>query len=134
MVKVSHLIDTNVCIQLLRGKGDSILQNLTTKPPGTVAVCSISVGELAFGARLSDRESERLRVARLLQDFVRVDFSEKEAWIYGDIRSHLHHIGKPIGQLDMMIGAVAKAHGWILVTHNQREFSRIPDLQLEDWQ
>jgi tRNA(fMet)-specific endonuclease VapC len=43
-------------------------------------------------------------------------------------------VGKPIGQLDMMIGAVAKAHDWILVTHNQREFSRIPGLQLEDWQ
>lgn len=134
MVTVTHLLDTNVLIQILRGKGHQIVQQLETKSPGTIAISSISLGELALGAHLSEKETERFRVARLIQDFVRVPFSEKEAWSYGEIRGNLHKKGTPIGQLDMLIGAVAKANDWILVTHNQKEFSRIQGLQLEDWQ
>ena len=46
----------------------------------------------------------------------------------------LEKSGKPIGPLDLQIAACALAHNLILVTHNMREFGRIPNLQLEDWE
>jgi tRNA(fMet)-specific endonuclease VapC len=53
---------------------------------------------------------------------------------FGEIRAYLARLGKPIGPYDMQIAAIALAHNVILVTHNTREFSRIPDLQIEDWE
>lgn len=134
MVKPTHLLDTNVCIQLLRGKGDPILKTLRSHDPGSIAVCSITLGELTFGAKLSGKDQEAVRVARLMQDFVQLPFAEQEAWEYGEIRHFLHRYGTPIGQLDMMIGAAARAQGLIVVTHNVKDFRRIPDLRLEDWE
>jgi tRNA(fMet)-specific endonuclease VapC len=99
-----------------------------------VAVSTITLGELAFGAELSHREQEGRRVATLIQDFVTLPFTAKEAWTYGEIRGDLHRKGTPIGALDMMIAAVAKANDLVLVTHNLKDFERIPELHLKDWQ
>jgi tRNA(fMet)-specific endonuclease VapC len=53
---------------------------------------------------------------------------------YGEIRAELSRAGTPIGPNDLMIAAIALVHGSTLVTHNTREFSRIKDLKLEDWE
>ena len=50
------------------------------------------------------------------------------------IRRELERGGTPIGPHDLQIAAVAMEHGLMLVTHNTREFSRIPELRLEDWE
>lgn len=62
-----------------------------------------------------------------------VPFTEKEAEIYGKIREELTKKGKLIGPNDMLIAATALANGAVLVTHNTDEFSRVPELKLEDW-
>lgn len=134
MEVVTHLLDTNALIQILRGRGKSIVKHLLDHPPGSVAVCSISLGELAFGARLVDGEDEAFRVARLMKDFFPAPFGEREAWEYGKIRSELHRAGTPIGQLDMQIAAVARCRRWVVVTHNTAEFERVEGLEVEDWQ
>lgn len=54
--------------------------------------------------------------------------------IYGDIRGHLETQGTPIGGNDLLIAATAIAHDFILVTHNTREFGRVPGLKMEDWE
>lgn len=134
MVGVTHLLDTNVCIEILRNRGELILRHLELRPPGSVALSTVSLAELAFGAQLSNHQEEEARVARLLKDFVQAPFGEPAAWRYGKIRCALHKMGTPIGQLDMMIAAIALEEGWTLVTHNRRDFSRIDGLRIEDWQ
>ncbi len=134
MVTLTHLLDTNVCVQLLRNKPGNILHHLEHREPGSVGLCTVSLGELAFGAELSIREEEAGRVARLCSEFVMVPFSEEAAWVYGKLRGHLHRSGTPIGQLDLLIASVALQVGLILVTHNLEEFRRVPGLKLEDWQ
>lgn len=62
-----------------------------------------------------------------------IPFAEKEAEIYGKIREELSKKGKLIGPNDMLIAATALANGAVLVTHNTDEFSRVPELKLEDW-
>ena len=61
-------------------------------------------------------------------------FDDDAAEHFGDIRATLARQGKPIGPYDLQIAAIARAHGLIVVTHNTREFTRVPGLMLEDWQ
>ena len=42
-------------------------------------------------------------------------------------------MGKPTGEIDALIAAVARSRGDIVVTHNTQDFENIPQLQLEDW-
>lgn len=51
-----------------------------------------------------------------------------------EIRGQLERSGRVIGPHDLQIAAIAFQHGLTLVTHNTREFSRIPGLKLEDWE
>jgi predicted nucleic acid-binding protein len=60
-------------------------------------------------------------------------FTTTAAQHYGDLRIHLERQGAPIGSLDLLIAAHALSFDCILVTNNEREFSRIPDLQIENW-
>ena len=61
-------------------------------------------------------------------------FDDLAAEEYGRIRAHLAGLGMLIGPNDLLIASIALANGLTLVTHNTREFSRIPGLKLEDWQ
>ncbi len=61
-------------------------------------------------------------------------FDDNAAHEYGRIRAHLASLGTPIGPNDLMIASIALANNLTLITHNTAEFSRIPALQLEDWQ
>jgi tRNA(fMet)-specific endonuclease VapC len=60
-------------------------------------------------------------------------FDESAAWAYGDLRADLERRGTPIGSLDTMIAAHALSQQALLVTHNTREFAKVPGLQLDDW-
>jgi tRNA(fMet)-specific endonuclease VapC len=62
-----------------------------------------------------------------------VDFDEHAAQAYGNLRAQLEKRGTPIGALDTLIGAQALSLGITLVTNNEREFSRIPNLRVENW-
>ena len=60
-------------------------------------------------------------------------FDATAALEYGKIRAFLQNRGTPIGPLDTLIAAHARAEGMTLVTNNVREFARTPDLQIENW-
>ena len=66
--------------------------------------------------------------------FVSLPFDDAAASVYAIIRAHLESAGTPIGPYDLQIAAIALANGLTLVTHNTREFSRVPGLLLEDWE
>jgi tRNA(fMet)-specific endonuclease VapC len=130
---MSFLLDTNICIFALRGHA-AVLGRLTTYAPGDLAVSTITLAELWFGACKS-RQPKRMR--RLQDFFVEplhvFAFTTEAAEEYADIRFCLERRGKPIGERDQMIAAIARAHQRILVTNNTREFGRVPRLTTEDW-
>ena len=70
---------------------------------------------------------------RLLSWLPSLPFSSDATPHFGDIRATLTRVGQPIGPYDLQIAAIARAQGLILVTHNTREFARVPGLMLEDW-
>ncbi|MBF0283868.1 MAG: type II toxin-antitoxin system VapC family toxin [Magnetococcales bacterium] len=131
---MTYLLDTNVCIALLKRHSAVVerLRGCRLEPP---ALCSPVKAELWYGAFKS---SQRERNVNLLMEFFAplpsLPFDDHAAKIYGQLRADLAIRGFPIGPNDMLIAAVALAHGVTLVTHNVREFSRVSGLRIEDWQ
>jgi len=130
-----YLLDSNVCIRCLNERGTKIIQKLQTVPIQQVAVCSVVKAELFFGAMKSQTPALNLaKQKQFFQSLQSFPFDDKAAEEYGRIRAELTTQGLPIGPNDFMIAAIALANNAILVTHNLREFSRVPNLKLEDWE
>lgn len=63
-----------------------------------------------------------------------VPFSAIDARVCGKIRADLEKIGKPIGAYNIQIAAQAKSRNLTLITHNVKEFQRVDDLAIQDWE
>jgi tRNA(fMet)-specific endonuclease VapC len=131
---VTYLLDTNVCIGLLRGTNSAVARKLAIVSFKEVALCAVVKAELYYGALHSARPEHSMRVlTAFLENFASLPFDDPAAEVYGHIRAHLAQEGALIGPNDLLIAAIALAHGTTLVTHNTREFCRVPGLQIEDW-
>ena len=132
---MSFLLDTNTCISYLNNYLSPIRRKLEQLSPNQIFVCSVVKAELFYGAMKSRNPTETMMKQELfLNQFVSLSFDDKAANIFGDIRAYLASIGKPIGPYDLQIAAIALAHNVTVVTHNTDEFSRVPNLRIEDWE
>ena len=130
-----YLLDTNVCIGFLNGTHPDITHRIQSCQPGDVALCSVVKAELLFGARRGHHVEANLRLlARFFQPLASLPFDDRCAEEAGQIRADLVAQGQPISPNDLLIGAIARTHDAVLVSHNQREYSRITGLRLEDWE
>ena len=129
------LPDTNVWIRFLNPGENQIKDRLLSADPSTIWLCSVVKAELFFGAMKSTRMTENLGLLdELFADFESVFFDDDAARKYGEIRADLARKGTPIGPNDLMIAAIASVHEAVLVTHNTKEFTRVTDLKVEDWE
>jgi len=129
------LLDTNVWIAYLNRKPSILQSRIVTTPLDKLLLCDVVKAELYYGAHKSLKRSENL--ARLYDLFLTVHslpFEGKAAYRFGEIRAALEQRGMLIGAYDMQIAAIALSNHVTLVTHNTKEFSRISDLVLEDWE
>ena len=131
-----YLLDTNVCVSYLRGTDRERLETrLSAINFGDIALCSVVKAELLYGAARSQQpEQNHAQLQRFFSGFPSLSFDDDAAAAYGTLRAALETSGTPIGPNDLMIAAIALASGLVLVTHNSAEFSRVPGLQVEDWQ
>jgi tRNA(fMet)-specific endonuclease VapC len=130
-----HLLDTNVCVQYLRGRNALVRQRLASKAAVEIAICSVVLAELWIGALRSARPTaNRAKIDTFVQPFACFPFDAAAAEIHAHIRHGLERAGSPIGPHDLQIAAIALAQGITLVTHNIAEFSRVPGLTIEDWE
>ena len=131
---MTFLLDTNVCIALLKGKDAELSAKVLENPIDDVALCSVVKAELLYGARNSGRTEANL--ARLQQFFAplrSLPFDDEAAERYGRLRADLRRQGRPVGANDMMIAAIALATDATLVTRNEREMSFVPGLRVTAW-
>ena len=129
-----YLLDTNICIQIIRRKPSELLSRLTALPVGDVGLSAITAAELHVGVQKSRdpaRNAEALTMFLLPLEIAHFDYAAAEA--YGRIRVMLEAIGTPIGPLDTLIAGHAVSLNTTLVTDNVAEFSRVPDLRIENW-
>lgn len=130
---MTYLLDTNAWIGVLSGRVPAIMEKLEQFKPEQIGMSSIVLHELYFGAYRSKHVTRNLEdVDRLL--FLVVEYGREDARMAGEIRAHLASTGSTIGHYDILIAGQARARDLTLVTHNMREFSRVPGLSVEDWE
>ena len=128
------LLDTNICIHLIKRKPERVLDRLRLIDINTVAVSSITVAELQYGvAKSAHQEQNGLALAAVLAPLGVEPFDDAAAAGYGTVRAALERAGTPIGSLDMLNASHALALGRTIVTNNAREFQRVAGLKLENW-
>ncbi len=132
---MKYLLDTNAWIEVINDPAGIVASRMSTKHVLEIAYNSISNGELFTGAFKSPHSAlEILAIEQVVKQFQSFAFDDPCAEEYAEIRSHLEKIGQRIGPHDMQIAGIARHHNLIVVTHNTREFSRVPGLAIEDWQ
>ncbi|MBK7931589.1 MAG: type II toxin-antitoxin system VapC family toxin [Bryobacterales bacterium] len=130
-----YLLDSNTCIQYLKGRCAPVSNRLRQTDPGHVRLCSVVKAELLYGAWRSRYRAETMaKLERFLSAFESCPFDDRAAEVYGKLRAELASAGTPIGANDLLIASIALSQGLVLVTHNVREFARVPGLDLEDWE
>ena len=132
---MKYLLDTNTCIRYMNGRSQSVADRLNALDEGEAVVRSVVKAELFFGALRSQNPAKTLAGQRqFLALFDSLAFDDAAAETYAQIRADLTSKGTPIGGNDLLIAAIALVDGLTLITHNIREFERIPGLKIEDWE
>ena len=129
-----YMLDTNTCIFVLKNRTDKLKHKF--KAIKNLCISSVTYGELCFGienGQSSMREERYSQLDIFTQRLLIDPWDEEAARHYGLLRAMLKREGKPIGNNDLLIAAHARSLSAVLVTNNTKEFSRIPDLTLEDW-
>ncbi|HWS66485.1 MAG TPA: type II toxin-antitoxin system VapC family toxin [Steroidobacteraceae bacterium] len=130
---MKFLLGTDTCIYAIK-QDASVLRRLLSESRADIAVGVITEGELRTGAaKSSNADKTRRRVENFLRPLSILEFTSEDAASYAQIRARLERAGTPIGPLDTLIAAQAVLRKLTLVTNNQREFSRIPGLRVENW-
>lgn len=132
---MKYLLDTNTCIIYIKGKNLSLKQRMEDTLISDIAVCSVVKSELFYGSMKSVNPERNYALQQeFLEQFISLPFDDASAHIFGTIRAQLEKKVTPIGAYDLQIAAIAIANDLTLVTHNTREFSRILELKIEDWE
>lgn len=130
---MAFLLDTNICVYALKGN-ELVLGRLVSRTPQDLSVSVVTEAELRTGAAKSTAPVRALRrVESFLAPLRILPFTSEDARAYARVRARLEKAGRPIGPLDTLIGSHAVSRELTLVTNNEREFSRIPGLALENW-
>jgi tRNA(fMet)-specific endonuclease VapC len=130
---MTYLLDTDTCVFALRGS-ESIRNHLSAIDSETVAISVATLAELYYGAACSAKPEVNHRV---VDDFVSgvvvLNLDQEIARLFGEFKSQLRKQGILIDDFGLLIAATAYHYGLTLITHNADHFSRLPELQLEDW-
>ena len=128
-----YVLDTNTAIYYFKGMG-RVASRLLDQAPRQVGLCAVVEYELLVGIEKSNSPDRRRRQLQALKSAVTyLPFAQEEAHQAGRLRAFLERSGNAIGPYDVLIAASALARGATLVTHNFKEFSKVPDLKIVDW-
>ena len=131
---MNYYLDTDICIHALKGQFPGIKKWLQASMPEHIKIPSIVQAELLLGALKSIDPAQTVHlIERFLEPYEIVSFNSQSAIFYARIRQGLEKSGKCIGPNDLIIAATVLAHQGTLVTHNMKEFNRVPGLITEDW-
>jgi len=126
------MLDTNTISYLVKHH-PYVARHVVGMPMASLCMSAVTAGELLYGlARRPDAVRLQAAVSELMRrvDILQWDVSAAER--YGIVRAELERAGRSLGSLDLLIAAHALATGAVLVT-NDRAFSQISQLQIEDW-
>ena len=129
-----YMLDTNICIYAIKNKPDLVLQQLKSNLQHGLCISAITLAELQHGVEKSVYpEKNTAALLQFLSILTVLPFDDLAAVEYGKICADLQRKGTPIGTMDMLIAAHARAEHMVLVTNNVREFERVSGLEIENW-
>lgn len=129
-----YMLDTDICIYIIKQKPKNVLDHFERLQQGDICISAIAFAELVNGAKKSQRIEENMaRLNELAELLVIAPFDQEAAIAYGDVRSALEKKGNIIGGNDLLIASHALILDCILVTNNEKEFSRVDGLKIENW-
>ena len=130
---MKYLLDTNVCIDAMRGRSE-VVSRLRSMSPDDCAISTVSLFELHSGALMSARPLEDGRkVSMFTETFVLLPWDSEAARYAAGVRRNLESLGLRIGACDTLLAGHALALGIPIVTDNVREFGRVTGLKVENW-
>ena len=131
---IRYRLDTNICIEIIRGRSPVIFGRLRQCTWGEVGISAVVLAELEHGVEKSSRpDQNRIALANFCAPLTVLPFGDAAAVAYGKLRADLERAGQTIGAMDMLIAAHALAENAVLVTNNEREFRRVEGLKVENW-
>lgn len=130
-----YLLDTDICIYLIKKKPISVIHKITQLDNRDIALSTVSLFELKFGVENSQQfEKSNLALNHFLASIPEIlSFDVHAAECAAKIRSDMKNKGTPIGSYDLQIASIAISKELILVSNNVREFQRVEGLKLENW-
>jgi tRNA(fMet)-specific endonuclease VapC len=128
-----YMLDTNICIYLIRQNPPQVLQRLSTLRVGDVCMSCVSFAELRAGVEMqtTSKAQDEAALAQLVQRIPALSFEHDAAVQYGVLRAAVRE--RQRHALDRLIAAHAVASGCTLVTNNTADFKDYPGLALENW-
>ncbi len=131
---MQYLLDTNICIYLIKKRPLEVLQRFRQHSPQDVVISSITLFELQYGVEKSQyRQASEDALVKFLSALDLIDFDRASAIEAANIRAQLERKGMPIGSYDLLIAGLARSRGMTLVSNNTKEFERVAGLALENW-
>lgn len=128
-----YMLDTSIASAIIAGRVD-LDARLEALGPAWWCISAITRAELRFGVM---RRPEATKLSRLVDAFLEAartePFDARAADEFGRLRAELERRGEGIGVADELIAAHALAIGAVVVTDNERHFSRVPRLSVENW-
>ncbi len=128
-----YILDTDICSYIIKGFSDVLLENLNRHSLDKISITSITCAELLFGANKKESEAIKNKVNLFISKVSIINFEENAAIEYAKIRYNLEKQGLPIGNMDILIASCVLSEDATLVTNNEKHFSKIHGLKIENW-
>lgn len=131
---ITFMLDTDICIYIIKKKPKQVIARLRKSSISDIGISSITLSELEYGAVKSSKPAQnKIALLEFLAPLEILPYDGMAAQEYGQIRVHLERLGTPIGSMDILIAAHARSLNCILITNNEKEFNRVPFLEIDNW-
>ena len=131
---MKFLLDTNICIYIIKRKPPDVIERFKQTKISQIGISSITLSELLYGVSKSSKpDQNQIALTQFVAPLEVLPYGDEAAHYYGPLIAYLEKQGTPIGSLDMLIAAHALSINCTLVTNNEEEFSRIPNLKINNW-
>ena len=131
---MQFMLDTNTCIYIIKRKPSKVIERFKRTQVSQIGISPITLSELLYGvSKSSNPERNQVALTQFIAPLEILPYGDEAAQYYGGLRVHLESKGTPIGSLDMLIAAHALSIACTLVTNNEKDFFRIPNLKITNW-
>jgi len=100
---------------------------------GQLTFSELTYYEITRGLKAKGAPAQLARFEQFCLTHNILPFTHQASIIAADLWADLKRRGQPIGDIDVLIAAIALSEGLAVATHNTIHFNRVPGLTVVDW-